>query len=240
MENSPSKEYKKLEFEKKMNISKILKDEVRLTIAIFLSYFKRLSFQQIVGITGKSKSTISYHIDKLISIGIVQEVEVDSVQKAHGGEKYYCLAMPSDLDLNIDIDSLDNTSKNNLIMQFFDYGRYYFIFMNRILSQIINYADISLQQIQSMEEQKGKDEERFNKKLEEMFKIIQLSKFFVTPLPNDKFELLMEKLQKTILDFMEEHSQSTEYHEDIELNWVMAIGLPFSKIRNLEHKKYNL
>ncbi|MFW9997035.1 MAG: winged helix-turn-helix domain-containing protein [Candidatus Odinarchaeota archaeon] len=71
-----------------IKIGEVLQNDTRFDIFMYLRMNVRLSFSDIVHLTGKSRSTIHHHLQKLIEGGLVQEVETQE-QRNQFDPKYY-------------------------------------------------------------------------------------------------------------------------------------------------------
>ena len=221
---------------KRKNVYSFLRDEVRLSISSYFYQYQKLSFQDIVHLTGRAKSTVSHHLKILQDNHIIKEVPVPGEMKRHGKMKYYSLIGENILNQDIfpNIPKLSKKDQEKVILELFDFGRSNFIFIRNIINQIIERMDRTKEKIDSFTENPSDFAQSQKKKIvEEVFSLVQNTKFMAYPLQKDEFQQLQTGMMEFVEKFMQRRTKKKYKDDNENINWALAIGFPFSQLNRI-------
>jgi DNA-binding transcriptional ArsR family regulator len=149
----------KPEEKKKMteSFTKLLQNDTRINILMYLRMNERLSLSQLTKLVGKSKSTVHHHIQRMIQGGIIQEISEIKPQKAHLKQleqKYYELAALKYPSHSFEhIRDLPEDKQTEVFLATTKISKNVIFYLNQILDLLNNYLD-AMEEI--IEESEGK------------------------------------------------------------------------------------
>jgi len=219
-EKNPKPEEKKKMTE---NFTKLLQNDTRINILMYLRMNERLSLSQLTKLVGKSKSTVHHHIQRMIQGGIIQEISEIEPQKAHPKQieqKYYELAALKYPSHSFEhIRDLPEDKQTEAFLATTKISKNVIFYLNQILDLLNNYLD-TMEEI--IEESEG---ELYPKELHEMWEGTSETRPVFTEHPVKFKEIyyyatqVNEKVyRKFIKESIEMQSRIREYREQNEAN----------------------
>jgi len=122
-------------------IGKLLQNETRYGIVMYLRMNKRLNYGDIVRLTGKSKSTVHHHLQKLIKGGLVQEIETPEPRDQFTPKSYELVPNPKRIYDFSTISSLPVEQQVSALLTTTKLHQYANLNLHQILDVFSNFLD---------------------------------------------------------------------------------------------------
>ena len=216
--------------EPKINIIKLLNNETRLTIILYLSIFKHISFKNLVLFTGKSKSTVHHHLQKLLKQKIVGNAPTPP--KIHGSSKYYELIVDFPGIDSADLDDIPKEDRNESIKSLFEMGLFLFNYSQGIINTLIKHGNKMMNGTDFNSDNNKEIESEKKAIIDEMESIVQQTSISVFPLSKTEYQKFNHEMGNFYHKFMNERKKSSFSKNLDDIYMLIYCGIPYGRILN--------